>query len=87
MGSKQSEPRHVFASDMDGSRHVVVLAEHRDMSGWSIRTSRGVYPFELTNVWATGDWLNILGLGNLQRGWVAVCEHGDDFVQFVPPEG
>ncbi|MGY1782237.1 endonuclease/exonuclease/phosphatase family protein [Geodermatophilus sp. SYSU D01036] len=81
--SAPSRPPHAFASDVDGVRHVIVLADQADMDGWSIETSAGVCAFELDTVWGS-DSPNFLGFGASTKAWIAVCDHGTELIRFVP---
>jgi hypothetical protein len=95
MSDGQDDPPYSFASNVDGDRHVVVLAEDRDMTGWSVevlRRSSGqsdaccVNEFEQATLWGKGH-PNFLGSGDEVAAWIAWCDHGEELLRFLPPTG
>jgi hypothetical protein len=78
------DPPHTFASDVDGTRHVLVVADAANMDGWSVATSGGTRTFDLETVWGA-EHPNFLGHGEPTKAWVAICDHGDELLNFLPP--
>lgn len=81
-------PPHDCRSDIDGMRHVVVLADEWDLSGWALELADGsVEPFDKATGWRTGSSWNFLGIGDESDAWIAIAPHGVAPVAFHAPDG
>ena len=82
---------YCLASDEDGARHLVLEGADPAATEWRVRVEFGGIVQESDFVegvgWGPPGHVNLIGIGDPRRIWMASAEHGATSVWLVDSEG